>query len=195
MDSNQDRERGSRRARPGGDTMAVDIWAFCRDRMVAQGEIALSGLERLSTLLAERSGTARWEARGRLDAVAGRADQPVLDLVLRARISVSCVRCLEPVECQVDEARSFLLVADEETAEQVDDPDSAIDVIVGGRRFDLAALIEDELILAIPAIVRHAHCDGPDGVSVGEGAHQADAPPTQRPFASLGKLSRGDLDD
>jgi uncharacterized protein len=55
---------------------------------------------------------------------------------------------------------------------------------VGGRRFDVAALVEDEAILCVPISPRHARCAPP---TVREPA-DAEA---RTPFAALAKLRSG----
>jgi uncharacterized protein len=60
----------------------------------------------------------------------------------------------------------------------------------GGRRFDLAALIEDEAILALPISPRHAHCEAAADVRTAAPEAGAAAGETRRPnpFAALAPL-------
>jgi len=53
--------------------------------------------------------------------------------------------------------RSFRFVADEATAEALDD-ESEEDLLALSRDFDLRALIEDELLMALPLVPRHEAC-------------------------------------
>jgi len=56
---------------------------------------------------------------------------------------------------------------------------------------DLRALVEDELILALPLIPRHDTCPLPLPMSAGSAELAADGPPAH-PFAALAALRRGD---
>ena len=68
-------------------------------------------------------------------------------------------------------------------AEDFDQPEK----VVGSRRFDLMELIEDELILEVPFIPRHAQCPGVGGEP---SVPQGDEPAAEREsaFAALGAL-------
>jgi len=68
-----------------------------------------------------------------------------------------CQRCLEPVDVAVQLEREFRFVESEAVAETQDD-DCEEDLLVTSREFDLAALIEDEVLLAMPLVPRHDTC-------------------------------------
>ena len=93
---------------------------------------------------------------------------------------------MQPVEAE----RDFLFVADEATAEALDE-DSEADVLVISRDFDALSLVEDELILALPLVPRHDNCPQslPDS-AVDAAFEQASERPN--PFAALAALKKGD---
>jgi uncharacterized protein len=62
---------------------------------------------------------------------------------------MECQRCLTPVDVPLDVERSFRFVADEATAEALDD-ECDEDLLALSREFDLRELIEDELLMACP---------------------------------------------
>ena len=72
-----------------------------------------------------------------------------------------------------------------------------MDLLVSSRRFDLAALVEDEAIMALPPAPRHDDCSAPavaDAPAAGEGADAGpgDAAPAPRnPFGALAALKGG----
>jgi uncharacterized protein len=79
--------------------------------------------------------------------------------------------------------RRFRFVADEAEAERLD-ADSEDDVLAIEPALDLQALVEDELILALPLVPRHEHCTLPaDAAADGDAAH---------PFAGLAAWRRRD---
>ena len=59
-----------------------------------------------------------------------------------------------PVDVPLDVERSFRFVADEATAEALDE-ECDEDLLALGREFDLRELIEDELLMALPVVPRH----------------------------------------
>jgi uncharacterized protein len=76
-----------------------------------------------------------------------------------------------------------MLGKDDEHADEIEEiiNDETIDVIVGSRSMDAAALIEDEALLALPQVPKHDVC--PDTA-------QLDALKTEKksPFAALKDL-------
>ena len=118
--------------------------------------------------------------------VRGGPPQTWLHLHAQASLALVCQRCLGPVETPLMAQRSFLFVAGEETAAQLD-ADSEDDVLALTRSLDLQELVEDELLLALPLVPRHELCPQPLPMEHG------DAPDEERPnpFAALAALKRG----
>ena len=81
-----------------------------------------------------------------------------MSLNVAGRLTVQCVRCLQPVDVDVTVAQGYLVVTDEKQAEQLDFASSDIDVIAGSPTFAIMDLIEDELLLAIPTEASHENC-------------------------------------
>ena len=115
-----------------------------------------------------------------------------LSLLVQTRLVLDCQRCLGPLVLPVDHEAEFELVRsdsdlDAQEAEFDADDLEQPEKVVGSRRFDLAGLIEDELILEVPFIPRHAQCPGAGGESPGP---QGEEPAAERPsaFAALGAL-------
>ena len=94
-----------------------------------------------------------------------------------------CQRCLEPVDIDVDATVDLALVHEDDTATQ----DSEEDYLeLNDEGVELTALVEDELILALPIIAVHS-----------EGACEAIEPVaresekfSESPFAVLSSLKR-----
>ena len=112
---------------------------------------------------------------------------------MQSTVTLRCVRCLEPVALPLSEQRSYRLVSNEQQALQEDADDDDYDVLVASRRFDLSTLIEDEMIMALPPVPRHEHCQAPAAVvaspsSVGSATQAEPAP--EHPFAVLSGLKR-----
>jgi uncharacterized metal-binding protein YceD (DUF177 family) len=86
------------------------------------------------------------------------------------------------------------VVRSEEEAAQRDDLESELDVVVGSRRFGLEEWLEDELILALPAVVFHDQCEGlSPREPVAPQAYGSDSEggaSTRNPFAALGRLKK-----
>jgi len=142
------------------DPRHLDLKAFAQAGGELAGEGLLTDFERLQQ---EQWGgdqpetVVHWQLQGRLIPVTGGPSQVGLALQARVRLALQCQRCLSPVVEELLAKRDFLFVADESTAEALDE-ESEADVLVLSRDFDALSLVEDELILALPLVPRHAVC-------------------------------------
>lgn len=106
--------------------------------------------------------------------------QTWLHLRGQAQVVLRCQRCLELMPTVLCFDRRYLFVRDEEQAARLDE-DLEDDVLVLERELDLHALVEDELLLAMPLVPMHDACTapmpGPEAAS-----------PSIGPFASLAVL-------
>lgn len=172
------------------DPRHLDIKAFAQAGAELQGETPLADWPRLlDEQFAENpEGVVRWQLQGRMVPVTGGAPQVAVSLQAEVILALQCQRCLTAVLEPVVAERDFLFVADEATAEALDE-DSEADVLVISRDFDALSLVEDELILALPLVPRHEACPQslPD-VAVDEGFEQASERPN--PFAALAALKK-----
>ncbi len=71
----------------------------------------------------------------------------------RAMVRVRCARCLEPMDLSVDVAVNLIVLR---PGERDDIVESGSDVLVVDTPVQLSALIEDELLLAMPMFLAHA---------------------------------------
>ena len=176
----------------------LDVFEFVRRQQSVRGRFSVHHLSRLLDGLPEQplpgqsgsdqdAGIVRYEARG-MGEVDGKS---LLELSVHAALMLECQRCLEPMCHLVDNKALFEIVRNESALDADDeaDEDDGPERILGSRRFDLLALIEDELILGVPYIPRHEVCPGQ---SVEPVAAAPDAAERPSPFAVLGKLKDQD---
>ncbi|MDE2082621.1 MAG: DUF177 domain-containing protein [Burkholderiales bacterium] len=181
--------------RPDPRSLHLRAWAAADGRL--QGEWPLASMPRLLASLAAGAppASARWSAEGGLRPVAGGAPEPWLLLQAQAEVSLQCQRCLNPMPQRIEVSRRFRFVPSEQQAEREDELDED-DVLALPPRLDLMALLEDELILALPLVPRHeGACPQPlpgAALAAAEPAEPADpggpavAP---HPFAGLAVLA------
>lgn len=173
------------------DPRRLDVEVFAKEAAQLAGDWPLASLERLADAvhpevrLAEGD-VARWSVRGESRPVRGGVPQIWLHLRATARLALVCQRCLGPVEAAVEVDRSFLFVADESAAAQLD-ADQEEDVLALARFLDLRELMEDELLLALPLVPRHEVCSQPLPVPTDEPGEDDER---RNPFAALAGLKR-----
>lgn len=133
------------------DRAVIDSVAFAREsgELRAMGDVA--ALVRLHDALFDQSGTIAYELTGHVD----REGKPFLRLVLGGELVLRCQRCLGPVHFRLDAVRNFVLVA---PGQELSDPaDEAEDTeqLHADPKFDVIALVEDEVILGLPMVAGH----------------------------------------
>lgn len=161
----------------------VDALKFCQQGIRLTGQLALAGMPRLSDLLVADSGVTELDLQFSVDEqsrkrVSGR---------VQAQVQLQCQRCLEPVAVPVCAEMQVALVWSDEQAANLPrglEPVEVADV----RSLSLLELVEDELLLALPLVAHHQHCDMPE-------FYEGDSVPTERgqdnPFQVLAALKTG----
>lgn len=128
-----------------------------------------------------------WEAQGEERVGASGAATSWVHVNAEVLLPMVCQRCLASVDVPLEVNRWFRFVADEATAE-IEDEEADEDVLVISREFDLRALIEDELLMAIPVTPRHDVCPEPISLSVKDEGFDLAEEARPNPFAVLGAL-------
>ena len=173
------------------DPKRLDVAAFAQAAGHLEGEMPLSGLQRLAegAVAAELpgAGPVHWQLDGALRAQSGGESECTLRLRAWASVPLECQRCLSPVHEALELDRLFLFARDEEAAARLDEQ-SEDDVLVLTRALDALELLEDELILALPLVPRHERC--PQPLPLPEAAPEAAEEARESPFAALAALRR-----
>ncbi|MCO5124863.1 MAG: DUF177 domain-containing protein [Rhizobacter sp.] len=179
------------------DPRRLDIERFATEGGQLSGDWPLAAMTRLVALCdpaqpAADAQAVRWSALGERRRRPGAGSDAWLRLELDAQVRLTCQRCLAPVETPLAVDRWFHFVEGEQQAAELD-ADSEDDVLASTRAFDLQTLAEDELLLALPLVPRHAVCPQPllpEGAAAAEEASLAE-PESAHPFSVLAALKRG----
>jgi uncharacterized protein len=141
-------------------------------------------LPRLADVLFDRTGRLEFSVSG--EATAGpRGNSAALKLSVDGMLRLTCQRCLGALEYPVRIRSRLNLVEpgacwpDDGGAGAIEGDDG--DAIEAERELDIAALVEDELLLELPIAPRHEDCAVPAGTAGSSAAS---------PFASLARLKR-----
>jgi uncharacterized protein len=173
------------------DPRRLHVLAFSAAAAQIEGEWAQAELARLgeSVITLPGDGVAapvHWAAQGEQRPQASGGSETWLHLEVHTHVTLQCQRCLQPVTEPLDADRWFRFVATEDEAARLDE-DSDDDVLVLSRAFDLRDLAEDELILGLPIVPRHAACPEPLTAGNADEPVEEEAP---NPFAALAALRR-----
>lgn len=153
----------------------IDSRNFGREGGSLQGELPIATLTRLADLLTDSTGCLAYRVEGRL----GPGKRSQLLLEVDGVLALCCQRCLEAMAYRL-KLHSLLEFVDSEgdlTQEELED--DSRDFLPNQREVDVAVLIEDEILLALPTAPRHDDCALP-------GSGQGSA--TVSPFSVLAGL-------
>jgi uncharacterized protein len=182
------------RPMPEDGSKLVDVAALADATAEVELSVPLSVLERLKSLLTTSEGEAtariRWTREG---------GHVIAQVEAVAKLKLRCQRCLEEFELPVSSRSRVVLVADE--SQVVALPEELETALAVEGRIRQRDLVEEELLLAVPAAPRHAEggCEARFGPA---GSLERAAVPgvmvvaetrvnTQRPFAGLADLLGG----
>lgn len=158
----------------------VDPLVMAEKRRRFSGELPFAHMSRLLDALFSPEGSASFdlafEKDGRYVTVTGRVE---------AEIVLACQCCLAPMSISVRDDVSLAVVRTVDEANLL--PERYEPLMLEGEKISLAALVEDELLLAVPAVPQHEFCESAarepiESVSAVE--------PRKNPFAVLAELKK-----
>jgi uncharacterized protein len=168
----------------------LNLQALAQDGQLWSEATPLQDLQRLAD---EAQGLApdaavQWQARAELRPQAGAEDQIWLHLSAQASVPLTCQRCMAAVSTPLEVDQWYRFVESEEVA-MAEDDEAEEDLLVMVPQFDLLALLEDELLMALPLVPMHETCPVTPVFSAGDPAVEA-AQAKPNPFAVLGQLKK-----
>ena len=159
----------------------IDPVAFADRQRQLQGEIPLNKLNRLSDVLTDDNGSVKielsFDRQGRVPVISGH---------LKTKLKVICQNCLKPMDLSVEENVNLGIVLNLEQADLLAtdlDP-----LLLEEERISLNQIIEDELLLALPAFPRHQDPCLNESASTPTIAESEPEPQSTNPFAVLAQL-------
>ncbi|MEO5661526.1 MAG: DUF177 domain-containing protein [Polaromonas sp.] len=162
--------------------------------------IEITLLQNMERLAQEAHGlgpdlTVNWVASAELRPGSAAEDDIWLHLQARTSVPLTCQRCMATVATPLEVDQWYRFVATEDIA-MAEDDESEEDLLVMEPHFDLLAVLEDELLMALPLVPMHQECpvapvlqSGEEALSVqaGEKAEGGEKP---NPFAVLAQLKK-----
>lgn len=133
----------------------IDSLDFVRNSRVIREKIIVAELSRLTDVLYASDDILDYQLSG----AKGSKGEPALCLSVRGALRLKCQRCLGALDFPLHIDSLLVLVEGESDMETSDITDDSMDVIVASKTMRVAALIEDEILLALPISPRHEICD------------------------------------
>jgi uncharacterized protein len=164
---------------------------------LAQGGVPLIAttlLQNMKRLAQETQGlqpdsSVQWQARAELRPRADDDDEVWLHLQAKTMIPLTCQRCMGVVLNPVEVNQWYRFVANEDIA-MAEDDQSKEDLLVMEPQFDLLAVLEDELLMALPLVPMHDQCPVAPALHAGEADIAGESAEKPNPFAVLAQLKK-----
>jgi uncharacterized protein len=129
----------------------INSLEFAEQSLEIHDKIRASNLPGLQDVLFSDRGELEYRLVGRR---AGR-ERLSLRLKVHGTLDLICQRCLGEMAYPVEVDRYFELVKDESAVPESDMDDDEIDYLVVDTKLDVAALLEQEILLSLPLALRH----------------------------------------
>lgn len=170
---------------------SLNMQAFAQDGVPLIETIPLQNMERLAheTPGLQPDSAVHWRADGELRPHEGADDAVWVHLTASAAVPLTCQRCMSPVLVPLEVDQWYRFVATEEIA-MAEDDQSEEDLLVMAPQFDLLAVLEDELLMALPLVPMHETCPVAPVLSAGEADMGPQAEDKPNPFALLAQLKK-----
>lgn len=169
------------------NAFVIDAFEFCRLKEQRDGEIAIADLPRLAEESVDKAGVLQWSLQGG----ANQHGHAQIILSVSGEVNLVCQRCLTPMPFDIASHSTIVLAPDEKSADEIDAQlvDEPVEVVVGSRSFNIALLVEDEALLAIPLSPKHEVCPAQSGAGAVGTQAEPDAEKVS-PFAVLKNLKK-----
>lgn len=137
----------------------LDIFAFARTEQTLSGHLRVANLPRVAAEVlpgtVEQHLPIKYSLVGHFSLNAEGVPESSLSLDMTAVLWLECQRCLGPYEQVLPIHTRLRLVKTEADAEAAP-LDEDCDVIAGSMQFDVLNLLEEEILLALPIVAKHA---------------------------------------
>jgi uncharacterized protein len=174
------------------DPRRLDVSAFAAAGGELRGDWEATQLRRVLSATIDppdeaSRGDVAWQARGERLPLPGAGMLPSLLIEAETEATLECQRCLQPMRGPLRARRRIFFVEGEDAAAALD-AENDDDVLALVPALDLQALVEDELLLALPIVPRHEVCPEPLPRAFVE--DEGPPIPEDSPFAVLSALKR-----
>lgn len=134
----------------------IDGFEFAASGLRQTGQLQVSMLARVQDRLAEQGGELEYELAGVRDA----QGRPGLRIRVDGALQLVCPRCMHAMRYSVSVDETVLLADSQAALDRQPVEAEGPEWILASRSMDVAELVEDELLLDLPAVVTHEKCAG-----------------------------------
>ena len=128
----------------------LDLLRFALSGESLEGALRADELPRLRDHLTSEDVAVQYRLAGGM-----KAGRPVLHVAIDGHVWLTCQRCLELYREPVALRSELPVARDEAELARWEAENPLLDALVADGRLDVAALVEDEILLGLPVVPRH----------------------------------------
>ncbi len=132
-------------------SLIINNLEFAKNQLKLSDDLLANQLPRLAEILSNKDKT---RVQFELSGASKQFRQPSLQLTIKANLSVTCQRCLDEMSIHLNLHFDYLISSTEINESEDNDE---IDWLEENHEMDVGALIEDELLMALPIAPTHDH--------------------------------------
>lgn len=144
------------------EQVVINSAEFARNHETLRASVAIEKLGRLHDLLHSGEGELEYALTGRRD----KEGKLFLTCSVNGVLQLRCQRCLEAMPYQLSLESELELAEEEPDWAVMPEEDESADLIKADPKLDVPALIEDEILLALPMAPMHEAADCKSGADV-----------------------------
>ncbi len=137
--------------------MFIDTEKFVREKSRLVGQMPVSGFERLADQLWRAPHEVKTESDVHYELSGGQdsRERSILSLRVSGHLALQCQRCMQALAFALSVDTTVRLVEEALIEQEYSDDPLEWDCIAQSSEMDVAAFIEDEILLSLPAYPRH----------------------------------------
>jgi uncharacterized protein len=166
----------------------IDPFRLASNGLRLEGNLSLAIMPRLSATIVDSQGDVEVNLKFDVD----ETGTPYMKGNIKTTLPLTCERCLQTMQYNVDTALSVGFIRHERQAEHLAESYEPW-LIEGDKPVALSSIVEDELLLAIPIVPKHEHACLPEDLwQSGDEIIGGEEEKSESPFAVLAALKKKD---
>lgn len=138
----------------------VDIFSVATNRQKINTTVSISEMPELASLIINSETVKPFVIE--IEGTEGVRGLPAAMLTIEGKVQMRCTRCTQPIDIDIEREVPFLFVKSEAEANRIPvEEDEEWEVVVGSEHMDVAAWVQEEIILSLPNFPRHDDCEAP----------------------------------
>jgi len=131
--------------------IVIDTVKFARNGQQMIHSFTVEDLQRVRDIV----GDIGEKIEAKLEGGVLKAGKPFIDLSIKADLPLTCQRCLERMNYELNSSTRFIIAFGNSELTDLSDEPGDVEVLMAQEDTDVVAMVEDELLLRLPMAAKH----------------------------------------